>query len=153
MTRYFMTIPEAVQLVLQASLLPHLRGNIAMLEMGNPVRIVDLAKRILRLSGSPSRVGKDIIFTGIRPGEKLREELTWTDEDLMATGVPKVHLVLTRQPSVTGLVKTVTGWVTDQVADNGSIMEDFGPWLRRPPSDTVRRPSVPTGPSVHPPGH
>jgi FlaA1/EpsC-like NDP-sugar epimerase len=153
MTRYFMTIPEAVQLVLQASLLPHMRGNIAMLEMGNPIRILDLAKRILRLSGSPSRVGKDIVFTGIRPGEKLREELTWTDEDLTATGVAKVHLVLTRQPSVTGLAKTLTDWLLDEAAENGSIAEAFGPWLRRPPPGPLREPSRPIGPSPYPPGH
>jgi FlaA1/EpsC-like NDP-sugar epimerase len=153
MTRYFMTIPEAVQLVLQASLLPNLRGNVAMLEMGNPVRIVDLAKRILRLSGSPSRVGKEITFTGIRPGEKLREELTWTDEDLMATGVPKVHLVLTRQPSTAGLLKKVREWASDQVPEEDNLMEAFEPWLRRPPPDTLRRPSMPTGPSFYTPGH
>jgi FlaA1/EpsC-like NDP-sugar epimerase len=93
-SRYFMTIPEAVQLMLQASLLPGLRGNVAMLDMGEPVKIVDLAKRILRLSGSPARVGEDIVFIGLRPGEKLHEELVGPDENTVATANPQVRLVL-----------------------------------------------------------
>ncbi|MGL5796150.1 MAG: polysaccharide biosynthesis protein, partial [Waterburya sp.] len=75
--RYFMTIPEAVQLVLQASVLSsqNSQGQIFMLNMGQPVKIVDLAKDLIRLSGY--EVGKDIeiVFTGLRPGEKLYEEL------------------------------------------------------------------------------
>jgi FlaA1/EpsC-like NDP-sugar epimerase len=91
-TRYFMTIPEAVQLILQASLLPEIRGRIAMLEMGEPVRIVDLAKNLLRLSGERAR-GSRIVFTGLRPGEKLHEELVAPDEETVETAIPKVRLV------------------------------------------------------------
>jgi FlaA1/EpsC-like NDP-sugar epimerase len=92
-TRYFMTIPEAVQLILQASLLEELRGHIAMLEMGEPVRIVDLAQNMLRLAGIPSANGAHMIFTGLRPGEKLHEELAAPTEESCATAVPKVRII------------------------------------------------------------
>lgn len=89
-TRYFMTIPEAVQLVLQASLLPEIRGHIAMLEMGEPVRIVDLAENLLRLSGiNPTH----IVFSGLRPGEKLHEELVAPEEEAIATSIDRVRLI------------------------------------------------------------
>src|SRR5690606_6145725 len=65
-TRYFMMIPEAVQLILQASLIPDIRGQIAMLDMGEPVRIVDLARNLLRIAGLPHKNGNSVIFTGLR---------------------------------------------------------------------------------------
>jgi FlaA1/EpsC-like NDP-sugar epimerase len=92
-TRYFMTIAEAVQLILQASLLDELRGHIAMLEMGEPVRIVDLAQNMLRLAGVRSNNGNHVIFTGLRPGEKLHEELAAPTEESSLTAVPKVRIV------------------------------------------------------------
>jgi FlaA1/EpsC-like NDP-sugar epimerase len=92
-TRYFMTIPEAVQLILQASLLEELRGHIAMLEMGEPVRIVDLAHNMLRLAGIPSANGEHMVFTGLRPGEKLHEELEAPTEESCATAVSKVRII------------------------------------------------------------
>jgi FlaA1/EpsC-like NDP-sugar epimerase len=91
-TRYFMTIPEAVQLVLQASLLPEAAGRISMLEMGAPVKILDLARKMIRLSGvDPARA--EIVFTGLTPGEKLHEELAAPEETPEPTGHPKVQLV------------------------------------------------------------
>ena len=94
-TRYFMTIPEAVQLVLQASVLSskNSQGQIFMLNMGQPVKIVDLAKDLIRLSGY--EVGKDIeiIFTGLRPGEKLYEELLLKGEEYDSTAHEKVMVV------------------------------------------------------------
>jgi FlaA1/EpsC-like NDP-sugar epimerase len=92
-TRFFMTIPEAVQLILQSSLLPRIKGGIAMLEMGDPVPIMELAKNLLRLSGKSARVGRDIIVTGLRPGEKLHEELAAPDENAIGTGIEKVNLL------------------------------------------------------------
>jgi FlaA1/EpsC-like NDP-sugar epimerase len=82
-----------VHLILQASLLPDMRGRIAMLEMGEPVRIVELAKNLLRLSGKGFRRGTDVVFTGLRWGEKLHEELTGPDEVTTATSISKVKLV------------------------------------------------------------
>ncbi|MBS3965718.1 MAG: polysaccharide biosynthesis protein [Truepera sp.] len=79
MVRYFMTIPEASQLVLQASALGK-NGEIYILDMGEPVRIVDLARDLIRLSGLEPEVDIPIEFSGMRPGEKLYEELMTEDE-------------------------------------------------------------------------
>ncbi|MCY7288573.1 MAG: polysaccharide biosynthesis protein, partial [Cryobacterium sp.] len=89
MTRYFMSIPEAVQLVLQAAALSS-GGEVFMLDMGEPMRIIDLAKRMIRLSGR--RVGTDIEIrvTGTRPGEKLEERLRCDDELPESTAHPSV---------------------------------------------------------------
>jgi FlaA1/EpsC-like NDP-sugar epimerase len=98
MTRYFMTIPEAVQLVLQAAIMGR-GGEVFVLDMGAPVKIVDLATDLIRLSGL--RVGEDIEirFTGIRPGEKLFEELLRDDEMLRSTTHDKVMRAVLGQPA------------------------------------------------------
>jgi FlaA1/EpsC-like NDP-sugar epimerase len=91
MTRYFMTIPEASQLVLQAGALGE--GNeIFILDMGEPVRILDLAEDMIRLSGLEPYEDIDIKFTGIRKGEKLFEELEITGENLLKTKHPKIFI-------------------------------------------------------------
>ncbi|MEX0717648.1 MAG: nucleoside-diphosphate sugar epimerase/dehydratase [Planctomycetaceae bacterium] len=77
--RFFMTIPEAVQLVLQAAAIGR-SGNVLILEMGDPVKIVDLAKDMIALSGARYPDDIDIVFTGLRPGEKLYEELFYEAE-------------------------------------------------------------------------
>ncbi len=64
-----------------------------MLEMGQPVPILELAKNLLRLSGKGARVGRDIVITGLRPGEKLHEELAAPDEKVIQTGIEKVLLL------------------------------------------------------------
>lgn len=94
-TRYFMTIPEAVQLILKASLLDSLPGHVAMLDMGEPVKIVDLARNLLRLSGQPFRLGENVIVTGLRPGEKMHEELSAPEETVHDTEAERVFLVET----------------------------------------------------------
>ena len=89
MRRYFMTIPEAVQLVLHAGALGR-GGEVFVLDMGEPVRILDLATDLIRLSGLEVGVDVEIRFTGIRPGEKLYEELFFASEKAIPTAHPKV---------------------------------------------------------------
>ncbi|MBO1070275.1 MAG: polysaccharide biosynthesis protein [Dolichospermum sp. DEX189] len=90
--RYFMTIPEAVQLVLQASVLGR-GGEVLMLNMGEPVKIVDLAKELIHLSGYEVNKDIDIVFTGLRPGEKLFEELFIEGEEYEKTEHEKLLIV------------------------------------------------------------
>lgn len=93
MTRYFMTIPEAVELVLQSSALSE--GNdLFMLDMGQPVKILDLAYRMIRLSGRRPHTDVPIQITGMRPGEKLTEELRTTEEATADTAHPAVIRVI-----------------------------------------------------------
>ncbi|MBX3291196.1 MAG: polysaccharide biosynthesis protein [Acidobacteria bacterium] len=91
MTRYFMTIPEASQLVLQAGALGE-GGEIFILDMGEPIKILDLAEDMIRLSGLTPYEDVDIVFTGIRPGEKLFEELEISGEKLLKTKHPKIYI-------------------------------------------------------------
>jgi len=93
--RFFMTIPEATQLVLQSSLLPEARGMIAMLEMGEPVRILDLARTLIRLAGRKEGVDAEIRIIGLRSGEKMSEELTAPDEVAFSTSIEKICIVRT----------------------------------------------------------
>ena len=89
MTRFFMTIPEASQLVLQAAAMGT-GGEIFVLDMGEPVKIVDLAKDMIRLAGLPEKA-VEIQFTGLRPGEKLYEELYFDAETTLETAHPKLR--------------------------------------------------------------
>jgi FlaA1/EpsC-like NDP-sugar epimerase len=89
--RFFMTIPEAVSLVLQASILGK-GGEVMVLDMGEPVKIVNLAEDLIRLHGLTPNVDIDIVFSGLRPGEKLFEELLTNEEDIIATKHEKVFI-------------------------------------------------------------
>ena len=89
MQRYFMTIPEAVQLVLQAGALGR-GGEVFLLDMGEAIRIVDIATDLIRLSGLIVGTDIEIKFTGMRPGEKLYEEMFFSAENVIATDHPKV---------------------------------------------------------------
>jgi FlaA1/EpsC-like NDP-sugar epimerase len=91
MTRYFMTIPEAAQLVIQAGTIGR-GGEIFILDMGEPVRILDLAKEAITLSGLKPFEEMEIVFTGVRPGEKLYEELDMSEEELSKTRHPKIFI-------------------------------------------------------------
>jgi FlaA1/EpsC-like NDP-sugar epimerase len=96
MTRYFMTIPEAVSLVVQAGAIGG-RGQVFVLDMGEPVQIVELARNMIRLSGKEPGRDIEIAFIGARPGEKLHEELWSDDEAVTQTGHAKI-LRATRAP-------------------------------------------------------
>ncbi len=98
-TRYFMSIPEAVQLVLQAAAVPEASGRVAMLEMGEPVRILDLAEQLIRMSGRVPHRDVQIVVTGLRPGEKLTEELVRTTDAIRRTSVDQVYVVDTDSTS------------------------------------------------------
>jgi len=91
MKRYFMTIPEAAVLVLQAGAMGQ-GGEIFVLDMGEPVHIVDLAKRMIELSGYRHDGDVEIVFTGVRPGEKLFEELQYGSEAIDKTRHPKIYI-------------------------------------------------------------
>lgn len=97
-TRYFMTIPEAVQLVIQAGAMAT-GGEIFILDMGEPVRIMDLAENVIRLSGYVPYVDIDIKVTGLRPGEKLYEELLLDEEGIVKTAHNKIYVGRPLPPS------------------------------------------------------
>ncbi|MBI5034855.1 MAG: polysaccharide biosynthesis protein [Chloroflexi bacterium] len=97
--RYFMTIPEAVQLVLQAATLGK-GGEIFVLDMGEPIKIVDMARELIRLSGLEEGRDIDIVYTGLRPGEKLFEELFLGSEDYLRTKHSKIFVARNQANSV-----------------------------------------------------
>ena len=91
-TRFFMTIPEASQLVLQSACFGE-GGEIFVLDMGEPVRIVELAEELVRLSGLTPHTDIEFVYTGLRPGEKLYEELFFQGENILATPHEKIHVM------------------------------------------------------------
>ncbi|WP_214225516.1 nucleoside-diphosphate sugar epimerase/dehydratase [Pedobacter sp. B4-66] len=90
-TRYFMTIPEAVELVLEAGAMGK-GGEIFLFDMGKPIKIIDLALNMIKLAGLKPYVDIDIVFTGLRPGEKIYEELLLLEEKAIATHHPKIKI-------------------------------------------------------------
>jgi FlaA1/EpsC-like NDP-sugar epimerase len=91
MRRYFMTIPEAVGLVLKAGYGRF--GDLCMLNMGEPVKILDLARQMILMSGSVPDVDIKIVYTGLRPGEKLNEELVMEDEEVTSRVEGKIRVI------------------------------------------------------------
>jgi FlaA1/EpsC-like NDP-sugar epimerase len=106
--RYFMTIPEAAQLVLQVGSLPETAGAIAMLEMGEPVRILDLAEKLIWFSGRVPGKDVHIMFTGLRPGEKLTEEQVSTLEAGVPTSSEKIRISQTTESAGPELVQKLS---------------------------------------------
>jgi FlaA1/EpsC-like NDP-sugar epimerase len=122
--RYFMTIPEAAQLVLQAGLMGR-SGQIFVLDMGEPVKIVELARMLIRLSGKTEQE-IPISYTGLRPGEKLYEELLANDETTEPTPHPKLRIAKTsgQLPEVAALMR----WIAEAgAAPSGETLRE---WLR-----------------------
>lgn len=151
--RYFMTIREAVELVLQASVLRSrevqgeaVGGRLFVLDMGDPVRIVDLAKQMIRLAGLKPGENIQIAFTGMRPGEKLREELFHTAESLVPTAVKGIqlasprtvdHAVLAR--ALDGLVESARGgYVDETLVRLRQLVPEYDANLTPPLADAVR---------------
>ncbi|MDX1252079.1 MAG: polysaccharide biosynthesis protein [Gammaproteobacteria bacterium] len=107
-TRYFMTIPEACQLIMQAGAAGR-GGEIFVLDMGEPVKIHYLAEQMIRLSGKTPGKDIQIVYTGLRPGEKLYEELFYDQEDLTGTGHDKILLARSREVDWLYLNETIDG--------------------------------------------
>ncbi len=128
MTRYFMSIAEACQLILQASAMGR-GGEIFLLEMGEPVRIVDLARDLIRLCGREPGVDVDITFTGVRPGEKLHEELLCAGENVLRTAHDKIRILGEPSASDPAVAATELDALVDDIAaaaqrqDSASIRE------------------------------
>ncbi len=130
MTRYFMTIPEASQLVLQAGLLGE-TGRVYVLDMGEPVRIVDLATDMAKLSGLVPGQDVEITFTGIRPGEKLFEELFMPEELAQSHVHPKVFGA-TSEPIDHALLEAgLADLKVKLLGPDGTRQRDILHWLKR----------------------
>src|SRR4029453_4578222 len=126
-TRYFMSLSEATQLLLQAGLQGR-GGEILVLEMGEPVRIVDLARDMSKLSGAdPAKIA--VVFTGLRPGEKLYEELLATEEATKPTPHPKLRIAQARDADIDAVGQMVTWCESDRVADDAEVRARLKAWI------------------------
>jgi FlaA1/EpsC-like NDP-sugar epimerase len=125
-SRYFMSIPEASQLVLQSALMGT-GGEIFVLDMGESVKIVDLARELIRLSGFPEDEIR-IVFTGLRPGEKLREELLAQDERTVATRHPKLRIAQARSVPE-GFLEDIAAWLAEPSPDEVEIRRSLRRWV------------------------
>ena len=129
-TRYFMSIPEAAQLVLQAGLMggENGGGNIFVLDMGEPIKIADLAKDLIHLSGfSEEEIG--IVYSGLRPGEKLYEELLAGNEANLPTHHAKLSIVQGRQVGALFLTE-LSAWLSQHPALSDELVkEGLSKWV------------------------
>ncbi len=127
MVRYFMSIPEAAQLVLQAGAMG-LGGEIFVLDMGEPIRIVDLAHDMIRLSEATEEEIK-VIYTGLRPGEKLFEELLADDEHTRATPHPKLRVAKAREVTP-DFVESLSAWLNqEKLPEDSDVRRDLKRWV------------------------
>jgi len=130
MKRYFMTISEAVSLVLQAATLAQ-GGEIFVLDMGEPVRIVELAEEMIALSGLRPYEDIPIVFTGIRPGEKISEELDVSERSVFKTGHARIFIgnILEPEPQrVQTLLTTCAKIVVENGVTADQVRQRLGSW-------------------------
>ena len=120
-TRYFMTIPEAARLVLQAGAIAE-GGEIFVLDMGKPVKIIDLAKQLIELSGLEPDVDISIIYTGLRPGEKLYEELMLSEEGTSQTKQQGIFIAKPIQVNFEDLMQKIMKF-EDEIENKAEIVE------------------------------
>jgi FlaA1/EpsC-like NDP-sugar epimerase len=126
-TRYFMSLSEATQLLLQAGLQGQ-GGEILVLDMGEPVRIVDLARDLIKLSGAdPDEIA--VVFTGLRPGEKLFEELLASEEATKPTPHPKLRIAQAREVNRDLVGQMVTWCESDRAADDAEVRARLKAWI------------------------
>jgi FlaA1/EpsC-like NDP-sugar epimerase len=126
-TRYFMSIPEAVQLVMQAGLMGQ-GGEIFVLDMGEPVKIADLAREMVRLSGlSDSDIR--IVYTGLRPGEKLYEEPLAATENTLATPHPKLRIAKARQQDDAWIAELSQWLATNDFPSEAAVKAQLARWV------------------------
>ena len=126
-TRYFMSIPEAAQLVLQAAAMGS-GGEVFVLDMGEPVKIVDMARNMIRLSGFTEDEIR-IQFTGLRPGEKLYEELLADSEETLETPHEKLRIARSR-PVPEGFYERVSAWLgSDQPISDDDVRAELKRWI------------------------
>ena len=121
MVRYFMTIPEASRLVLQASA-QGTNGEIYILDMGEPVRVLDLVQDLIRLSGFEPEIDVPIVFTGIRPGEKLHEELMTELESAGRTGHDKIFVARAQPVDIALLEQRIDELVEAALQSDGAMI-------------------------------
>ncbi|HSS71278.1 MAG TPA: nucleoside-diphosphate sugar epimerase/dehydratase [Casimicrobiaceae bacterium] len=141
-TRYFMSLSEATQLLLQAGLMGK-GGEVLALDMGEPVRIVDLARDMIRLSGAdPNRI--PIVFTGLRPGEKLYEEPLASEETTLATPHPKLFIAQARYGGRDGVEQMVPWLERDRPATDAEVRAWLKTWVTEyaPPGDVAPVPAA-----------
>jgi len=126
--RYFMSIPEAAQLVLQAALMGK-GGELYVLDMGDPVKIADLARQMIRLSGF-AEADIRIEYTGLRPGEKLYEEPLADSEATLATPHAKLRVASARGPANGALVEEVVSWLAGRTyCAPDAVRAKLGEWV------------------------
>ncbi|WP_432786102.1 UDP-N-acetyl-alpha-D-glucosamine C6 dehydratase [Oligella sp. MSHR50489EDL] len=124
--RYFMSIPEAAQLVLQAASMGQ-GGEVFVLDMGEPVKIVDLARNMIRLSGFTEEQIR-IEFTGLRPGEKLYEELLTDSEETRSTPHPKLRIARSRNVP-DGLSEHLNSWLLEDTVSDADVRIGLKKWI------------------------